>query len=201
MRLITMDQISQKKQQLRKKMMRERDLLSRQEVLEKSRMIQSLLFDFPGLTHASNIFIYVSYRSEVFTHDIIRALLSKGKTVTVPLTDMSNKKLIPYCVSDFDSDLEPGAMGILEPRTGARHPVALDDIDIVITPGVVFCEDGRRIGYGGGFYDRFFSLAGKQSCALAFELQVLPDIPVDPRYDKKVDCIITEKRIISCLDK
>ena len=192
------DLISEKKNQFRKRIMTLRDSLSKEEVLERSRRIQDHVLNFPDLVNAENIFIYVSFRSEVYTHEIIRILLSMGKTVSVPKTDMKNKKLIPFAVSDFDSSLAPGAMGILEPKTDGQQSVALDDIDIVVTPGVVFCEDGRRIGYGGGFYDRFFSRTGKQSCALAFELQVVRDLPSDPRYDIKVDYIVTEERLIYC---
>jgi 5-formyltetrahydrofolate cyclo-ligase len=192
------DTLKEKKKLLRKEILCLRDGLSSEERHKKSRLIQARLFELAYIKAAQNIFFYVSFKSEVQTHDMIRALLSRGKTVVVPITDMKNRRLVLSRITDFDEDLAPGTMGILEPGPEKLDPVPSEEIDIVITPGVAFCEEGWRVGYGGGFYDRFFKDYGKKSYALAFELQIVQDIPFDPVYDVGVGCIVTESRVINC---
>jgi len=95
------------------------------------------------------------------------------------------------------NELEPGAFNILEPKKEFFRPVSPDDIDLVIIPGVAFDKDGDRIGYGMGFYDRFLRSMKKNIpvVALAYEFQIVDDIPVDDT-DVTVHKIITEERII-----
>ena len=194
------DTLKEKKKLLRNKILRRRDKLPPEERQVKSRIIETSLFNLPDIISAQNIFFYVSFRSEVQTHEIIRAVLASGKTVTVPVTDMKQRRLVLSRIESFEDDLAPGTMGILEPGPEKLRPVPAQQVDVVITPGAVFCEKGWRIGYGGGFYDRFLSEFKKMSYALAFELQVVQDVPYDLRYDVGVDYIITENRVISCKD-
>ena len=196
-----MDCIPDKKKLLREEILLLRNTLSPLERQNKSYCIQTFLFRIPDIIEAQNIFIYVSFKSEVQTHKIIKSLLLEGKNIIVPTTDMLNSKLLLSSISDFDVDLEPGVMGILEPGKEKIKTVAHDSIDIVIAPGVVFCKEGWRIGYGGGFYDRFFKETLKRSYALAFELQIVSDLPYDPKYDVPVDYIVTEDRLIDCNEK
>ena len=72
----------------------------------------------------------------------------------------------------------------------------VDDIDIVIMPGAAFSYKGCRIGYGGGFYDKFLQKRTIPSYALAFDFQIVDEVPFIPQHDVKVDYIVTEKRII-----
>jgi 5-formyltetrahydrofolate cyclo-ligase len=87
----------------------------------------------------------------------------------------------------------------LEPKPDRIKLIALEEMDLVITPGVVFDKKGCRIGYGGGFYDGLFKSLQKEkvSVALAFELQMVEEVPVDNR-DEPVDIIVTEGRVIRC---
>ena len=192
------DTLKEKKGLLRKEFLRRRDELPAEERLAKSRIIETRLFNHPDIVSAQNIFFYVSFRSEVQTHEMIHAALAIGKTVTVPVTDMNQKRLVLSRIESFEDDLAPGTMGILEPRPARLRQVQAHEVDVVITPGAVFCEKGWRVGYGGGFYDRFLSESKKKSYALAFELQVVQDVPHDLRYDVGVDYIITENRVICC---
>ena len=129
---------------------------------------------------------------------MIRDAISFGKAVTVPVTDMNERRLIPSFLQSFEDDLAPGAMGIPEPRKGKIRQVPPEEIDVVITPGAAFCEEGWRVGYGGGFYDRFLRNSKKKALALAFELQIVQEVPHDLQYDVGVDCIVTENRVIYC---
>lgn len=73
-----------------------------------------------------------------------------------------------------------------------------NEIDLIITPGVAFKKDGYRVGYGGGYYDRFLSkIPNTQTIAIAFSLQIVDELPID-NYDIPVDYIYTEKNIITC---
>jgi 5-formyltetrahydrofolate cyclo-ligase len=101
-----------------------------------------------------------------------------------------------FRVTDPALDLAPGAWGIPEPREGLPE-VPPDQVDIVFVPGSAFDEDGRRCGYGGGFYDNYLPLTrpGTPWVALAFEAQVVPRIRCEA-HDLPVTAIVTETRVI-----
>jgi 5-formyltetrahydrofolate cyclo-ligase len=192
------DIIKTKKEFLRNEMLNKRDLLSADERFEKSAEIASRLVKLPEIIKAESIFTYVSFRSEVDTHRIIDSFLVKGKVVSVPLSDMKKKVINPFIIKSLENDLVPGVFGILEPDLGKIDPVIADKIDIVIMPGAAFSENGCRIGYGGGFYDRFLQQRNITSYALAFDFQLVDEVPFDPEFDVKVDYIVTERRVIEC---
>ena len=192
------DNIRQHKAFIRETMRALRDALDPEERAAKSLLIKSNLFSLPEIMSASSLMFYVSFRSEVRTEPMIRHALSLGKQVIVPITDLKNKRLQLSQIKDFDEDLAPGTWGILETKPGKIRPVAYSDIDVVVTPGLAFSEQGWRIGYGGGFYDRLLSESRKKAYALSFEMQMLPEIPFIAGQDVPVNYIITEKRVINC---
>jgi 5-formyltetrahydrofolate cyclo-ligase len=192
-----MTSLKQQKKEFRKKFLQKRDSLSPAAKALKSRQIQSRLLTIPDIRSAHTIFIYVSFKSEVETHDLIRTALMQGKIIAVPFTDSRNKKLVPSCIANIN-ELTPGTLGIPEPHHDSVHPLSLEKIDVIITPGIVFSEKGWRLGYGGGYYDRFLHATTHKSFALAYEFQIVQDIPYDDHYDKAVDYIVTENRIITC---
>ena len=193
------DNIRQHKAFIRETMRALRDALDPEERAAKSLLIKSNLFSLPEIMSASSLMFYVSFRSEVRTEPMIRHALSLGKQVIVPITDLKNKRLQLSQIKDFDEDLAPGTWGILEPKPGKIRPVAYSDIDVVVTPGLAFSEQGWRIGYGGGFYDRLLRESKIKAYALAFEIQIISgDIPHNPERDVPVDYIVTEKRVIVC---
>lgn len=194
------EEIRSKKKDLRKKIIALRDTLPLEERKRKSNSIHSRLFSLPEFVAAKIVAFFVSFRSEVLTETMIREALSLGKVVVVPLTDLKQRRLTFSRMIDYTNDLAPGTWGILEPKPDCIRPVALEEIDLVITPGVVFNHKGSRIGYGGGFYDGFIKALKKKgtSVALAFELQMVGEVPVDSSHDEPVDIIITEERVIRC---
>ena len=119
--------------------------------------------------------------------------LAEGKRVVLPR--VKGKELELLEINNFDGDVAPGAWGIPEPEKGTA--VELGSIDLVIVPGAAFDSRGHRIGYGGGFYDRMLPRYSGMTVALAFELQIVPEVPVDP-HDIPVRKIVTEKRVIDC---
>jgi 5-formyltetrahydrofolate cyclo-ligase len=190
------DNIKVKKELLRHEMLAKRDALSAEERLGKSSEIVDRLLKQPDIIKAKNIFTYVSFRSEVNTHGMLDSFLDQGKAVSVPFTDMNKKMIIPSIIKSVKNDLVSGTFGISEPVAEKLCPMLVDDIDIVIMPGAAFSDKGCRIGYGGGFYDRFLQKKSISSYALAFDFQIIDEVPFRPEYDVKVDYIVTEKRII-----
>ncbi|MHB8170145.1 MAG: 5-formyltetrahydrofolate cyclo-ligase [Thermincolia bacterium] len=187
------------KGELRKDILRSRRALSKEEVAVKSSKVAQWLFDLPEFNKARVVMFYLDFRNEVQTGEMINKALTMGKRVVVPITDTKNVKLIPSEIVDFPGDLVPGTWGILEPKEECVRPVAALEIDLVVVPGVAFDVKGNRLGYGGGFYDRFNSTIRLDTTlvALAFELQVQPDVYPEP-HDYPVHYVITEDRLIKC---
>jgi 5-formyltetrahydrofolate cyclo-ligase len=179
------------KKEIRKKVLADRDSMLPSQRSAKSREIEGRLFSLPEFKSARAIMFFVSFRSEVETVPMIRRVLDEGKRVILP--KVKGKGLELFEINNFDKDVSPGAWGILEPCEIA--PAKLDDLDIIIVPGAAFDEQGNRLGYGAGFYDKLLSVFKKPTVALAFEEQIVPNVPADP-HDVPVKKIVTEKRII-----
>jgi len=143
--------------------------------------------------------IYVSFRSEVETHQLIKERLNSGLEVAIPKTDVKNRHLETYLLEDWGKDLRPGAYGILEPDAEAASLIQPSQIDLAVVPGSVFDRKCGRYGYGGGYFDRFLSIKAPQAIriGLAFSLQLLPEIPLKP-HDQRMDIIVTESEILRC---
>jgi 5-formyltetrahydrofolate cyclo-ligase len=134
---------------------------------------------------------FASFRSEVDTHHMIRRALEEGKRIVLPR--VRGKELELLEIENYDRDVAPGAWGIPEPGRG--RTVELKDIGLIVMPGAAFDVRGNRIGYGGGFYDRLLPLYNGRTAALAFELQIIPEVSAAV-HDIPVHMIITEKRVI-----
>jgi 5-formyltetrahydrofolate cyclo-ligase len=144
---------------------------------------------------AHTIFAFVSFRSEVDTHEIIKHAIQDEKTICVPRIQSKQKGIEIFKIEGFNQ-LKEGFFGILEP---VESCLAVDSnkIDIILMPGVAFDRQGGRVGYGAGFYDRFLANIKKEvhKIALAYDFQVLDNVPMD-EHDIRIDGIITEKETI-----
>lgn len=145
---------------------------------------------------ARTIMVFVSFEDEVMTHQFIKDALADGKNIYVPHILKQEKLMVPAQIFDFDKDLEPGYFGILSPIEDEVLIKDPSEIDLVVTPGVLFDERGYRIGYGAGFYDRFFSKlnAAVPRIGLGFSLQQTEEVPVD-EFDIPIHALITENGI------
>jgi len=187
------------KGKLRKELMEIKRNLSKIEVLNKSNQIKERLFSLKEFKQAHAVLFYISYDNEVYTHDMIKESISKGKRIVVPISDKENRRLI---LSEFDewNNLEPGSYGILEPRKDKIKEISVEEVDLIIVPGVGFDEKGHRIGHGKGYYDNLLRNSTKAlHIGLAFELQIVDHVPTE-EHDVPLDGIITEKRVINCKD-
>jgi len=185
------------KKQLRTLLRGRRRSLSATEVTKKSRLVAQQIFSFPLFHQASVIVLYNADENEVVTEAIWREALVRGKTVYYPriTADRGNLEFVLRHPEDI---LISGTFGILIPP-GSEILSGLQPTDVVFTPGVGFDEQGHRLGRGKGYYDRAFRgvLAGALRVALAYELQVVPEIPTGSG-DEHVHWIVTESRLIKC---
>jgi 5-formyltetrahydrofolate cyclo-ligase len=192
-----MDEIKAAKEQIRKDMAKAVNGLTERQRTEKTRSIESRLFDFANFLEARIVLLYVDSDCEVRTKSILRRAYEFNKIVVLPGFDGERRKMTILKVDNLDKDLQPGARGVLEPNPERCKPVPLNKVDIAIIPGQAFDEKGGRVGSGRGYYDRFIPElpATTRKVALAFEEQILPLIPTES-HDRHVDIIITDKRII-----
>lgn len=185
------------KQQLRVLLRSRRRALSPAEVTEKSRRITQRLLAFPPFQRASTVVLYNADENEVATDAIWQEALKQGKQVYYPriAVDRENLEFVRRYPKDI---LLTGTFGILIPP-GSDILSSLQPTDVVCTPGVGFDPRGNRLGRGKGYYDRTFRgvLAGALRIALAYELQIVPEIPTGPS-DERVQWIVTEERLIEC---
>ncbi len=188
------------KKELRKKILAVRNRLAANELVFKSEEIKKKLFAREDFRLKRNIMFFLTFGKEVRTEAMVRESLAQGKKIIVPKIDKKSNTLILSWLHDYDKDLASGVWGIPEPHAAALRPIKPEEVDLVIVPGVAFDRNGNRLGYGGGYYDRFFTRLRKEVplVALAFDCQVVEYIPTG-RFDKKIGCLITEKEEINFL--
>ncbi len=187
-----------KREELRQKILTDRDRLTGRELELKSNAVISNLLGLEEMQGTPTIMFYASFRSEVQTMAAIESSLAVGMRVALPLSLPDDKRLKPYLVSDLSRDLRPGFCSIPEPVPGKAEPLDPGEIAVVVIPGSVFDHKGGRLGYGGGFYDRFLVQQARSAfrVALAFELQVVDqDLPLEA-HDQGVDCLVTEEKVL-----
>jgi len=181
---------------IRKQMKQLRADMTRTERFEKSMQIFEQLITVPEFKRADRIYTYVSMDNEIDTIMLIDYSLSLEKRVFVPR--VSGKDMEFYEISDI-SELNPGYMGIYEPDINGREP-DYSRTGFMCMPGLAFDRSYNRIGYGGGFYDRYLSVENKlYKAALAYEAQLLESIPAQDG-DVRPDMIVTEESIYRKLD-
>ncbi len=182
---------------LRKEIIKNRDLLDlSQRELNDKLIYKNLLSENILETH-ENIFCYVNFGSEINTIPIMEYILNQGKNLYVPYIDKETNTMKLTLINNLNSDLEPGYYGIPEPKDDLKKDIDNNIIDLVITPGLAFTREKYRMGYGGGFYDRFFASLNKSplKVALANDFQIVDELPIEV-YDIPVDIIITETQLI-----
>ncbi|SFP44756.1 5-formyltetrahydrofolate cyclo-ligase [Butyrivibrio proteoclasticus] len=181
-----------KKDRIRKEVLEKRNLLSVEAIEEKSSLIAEKLFGLKEYVDAENILIYASMKSEVITDGIIEHSLESGKKVFCPKCTDKNNGLMEFIQIEMLSDLKAGYMGIREPEINESSKIFLGPTEktLVIIPGVAFDKKGNRIGYRGGYYDRFLSkYNGIMSVALAFTEQIIEVVPSEI-HDIPVDMVL-----------
>lgn len=180
--------------EVRKSCLKQRAALGEKERENKSFVIQQRLQDLPEFQKAQVVMLFLNFRDEVETTALAEATIACKKKLILPRC-APHGILLPLEVRDLSEDLEPGAWGIREPKL-SNGEVEPSVIDLIIVPGAGFDLQGNRLGYGGGYYDRFFMLLNPLTprIALGFECQVISQVPVDD-HDVKMTKLITEKTV------
>ena len=170
------------KKELRRQIAAKKRAMTGDEIRKKSADLAQQFLQHPLYREASTVYGYLPYNQEVRTELILEQALRDGKRVAVPKVYGEEMRFL--YITELDA-LEEGYAGIFEPE--ADGPVAEDPTALVLMPGLAFDPQGNRMGYGGGFYDRFLEREPQHpTVALCYDFQMLPalqtqehDIPVD----------------------
>jgi len=185
------------KRALRQRLLAERDALPEATRAAASQAIAERIGRRADFRAAHAVLVTLPFRNEWDTRALVRAALDAGKTVAAPRVDDESRMLELYAIADPDRDVGLSRQGIPEPRSHCPQ-ISRDVIDFVVVPGLAFDHDGRRLGYGGGYYDRLLPLLSPRAARVAgaFDLQLVPQVPVGPN-DVGVDAVVTESRELS----
>ncbi|MDF2904300.1 MAG: 5-formyltetrahydrofolate cyclo-ligase [Bacillus sp. (in: firmicutes)] len=162
---------------------------------EKSDKIAQNLFKDLSWVNAKTVGITISNPPEVDTYQIIKKAWELGKTVVVPKCQPENRQLRFRVIEDF-SQLEKVFFGLYEPIESITSEVDSHMIDLLIVPGLAFSREGYRIGFGGGYYDRYLKNYHGDKLSLCFDIQIVPHLPVED-HDLPVAKIITDHEVIN----
>ena len=159
--------------------------MTESQIVAAGKRLTELFVSTEQYRQAQTIYGYLPYNQEVRTWDLLQRAIEDGKRVAVPKVFGDEMRFI--YISDFNG-IEKGYAGIPEPV--ADGPVAVDKTALVLMPGLAFDSAGHRIGYGGGFYDKFLQSEPQHpTIALCYDFQVLPEIETE-EHDVPVDCVL-----------
>ena len=173
------------KKALRASIRQRKRAMTEEEITAKSRKLGQLLMESDLYKNAKTFYGYLPYNQEVRTVPMLEQAMKDGKRVAVPKCYGDQMKFIYL---DDLSKVEKGYAGIPEPVEDG--PVADDPTALVLMPGLAFDPEGHRIGYGGGFYDKFLAQEPDHpTIALCYDFQMLPALETE-EYDIPVDCVL-----------
>ncbi len=188
----------EQKRIIRRNIKANRTSMSMGEYRKKSQSIIKRCIDLEEWQYAKTVHVYVSsVNNEVETLGLIYMMFDAGKTVVVPRCNTGCRSTFNLRIRSFE-ELSLSTFGIMEPAYDAGREVPADQFDIVLVPLLAFDRYGRRVGFGGGYYD---DLLGKCACVkvgLAYSFQEIDKVPVE-QHDIPLDIIVTEKETIRIL--
>ncbi len=184
------------KVELRKKILARIRSLSEDEIERRSKNVARNISGLSIYKKSRVIMGYYPLKGEVNLLGMFRKVLGQKK-VCFPVIEQRRKNLIPYYVGNLEEDFVKGPYGVMEPDVHKATPASVDEIDLVLVPGVAFGENKYRLGRGGGFYDRFLSQLDGHTAkvGVAMDCQIVPDLPVNLSHDQPVDWVVTETKV------
>jgi len=189
----------EEKRVLRRAMSDRRGALAPEERADRSRQAARRLVELPELAGARAVAGFVAIRSEIDPAEALAEVGRRGATVVYPRVSTGQPRLRFHWVAGPD-DLRPGAYGILEPQEACPE-VAPRDLDVILLPGLAFDAAGRRLGYGGGYYDEVGGVVRREGRALllgvGFDFQLIDRCPADDG-DVTIDGVVTDARVVRC---
>ena len=150
------------------------------ERLSKSALVATKLRKIDSFKKAKTVMFYYALKEEIDTLELILEALQKNKKVLLPYADKTSGSINPAEIKNLDRDLISGAYGIMEPKAEIRSPFSLNEIDVVLVPGLAFDHAKYRLGRGKGYYDRFLAKLPRKvvTIGLAFNFQIVKALPV-----------------------
>lgn len=195
MSLPSLHAIQERKKILRARCLACRRALSPEQVAVASRAIQQQVMALPEYACARLVHTYVASKdNEVDTRLLIAQSLARGRRVAVPVIVSGTRRLRHAEIRALDQ-LQPDLWGLFSPRPGqAVWLEDLDEIDLVVVPGVAFDLRGYRLGFGSGYYDRFLAQVQAIKVGLSYASLLFPQVPAEP-HDVPVDFVVTESAV------
>ncbi len=183
------------KAQLRNESKEYRRNLAQSEKERFDKKIQNKFLNMWQYRQSDVILIYVATEIEIETRGIIETALKDGKTVAVPRCVDGTREMEFYKISGY-SQLEKHTFGVLEPKPSECEKLEDYSRGLCVVPALVFDRRGYRLGYGGGYYDRFLSLFKGETVGLCYNA-CLKDSIVHGKYDRRVSMLITQSTVIN----
>lgn len=188
-----MSDLNLEKKRLRTEYLQKRRALTGQQWKDASEAIRQRLEQIAAYQECNTLMTYVSAKdNEVDTRVLIDNALQSGRVVVVPVVDTAESKLRWVQIASRE-ELISAKFGLLEPSPTHRRYVDVYHNALCLVPGLAFTRDGWRIGYGGGYYDRFLSSFQGISVGLAFEIQMVDLLPIGI-HDQQLHYVLTEKK-------
>lgn len=189
--------IDKEKKELRREILAQLLSLTKDEIKRRSSDVEKNLSKLPIYRDSEVIMVYYPLRGEVDILEMIRKDL-KNKRFCFPVMDLEAKDLTIFEVKDLEHDFIPGPYSVKEPDPKQTKEVDAREIDVLIVPGLAYDRQRNRLGRGAGFYDRFIKKLkpSTKKIGLAFELQILDNLPIHLIHDQKVDVVISENIIV-----
>lgn len=178
--------------------------LTLEEVQERSVALCKRLAAADFFEPAQTVMVYLPVPGEVDIAYLALRCFQEGKTVCVPRMDWKERHMQAIEIRGFDDAFEQRKHGVREPIAG--RPIPTDEIDLVLVPGLAFDSGGRRLGRGGGFYDRFLAqpefarASAAMSCGVCFDFQIIETVPA-LAHDVPVRAVASDRRLVLCAAK
>jgi 5-formyltetrahydrofolate cyclo-ligase len=141
---------------------------------------------------AKSVLFYAPLPEELDVWPLLLSALAGGRMVSLPRFDPEQKGYVACHIRDAANDLREGQFGIQEPAEMCPR-ISLNRLDLILVPGIAFDLNGYRLGRGKGYYDRLLAEAGGPTCGVAFDEQIVSQIPTEP-HDVRLNCILTPTR-------
>lgn len=192
------ESIIMEKKELRKTLLGKLLSLTKEELKRRSENVEKLLSGLPIYKESKVIMAYYPLKGEVDVLGMMRKAHAQGKRFCFPVMDLETSGLRAFEVKNFDDDFSVGPFKVTEPDTEKTGEVDIEEIDMLIVPGLAFDYQKNRLGRGEGFYDRFLKRIKPPTIVvgIAFDFQILKRLPTHHPTDEKVDIVVSEKFLI-----
>lgn len=182
------------KSEMRNIIKAKRKALTKDEVQQKSKLVENEFLKSDIYKKAESIMLYMPIQNEVDTSGIIKTALSDGKKLVFPVTENGSGKITPF-FANSETEFVKGNFSVPEPICSkAAKP---EEIDVILVPGIAFDSSGNRIGFGKGCYDKFLSRCTALRVGVCYDFQLCERIAADV-HDKKMDYILSENGLTKC---